>query len=60
MGKKPDDKKKKKPDKKKGKGMDIPLIPMQSDAQEMEEEMRELFQEDQVTHKHGKTEPERD
>jgi hypothetical protein len=44
----------------KKKEIHIPLIPIQDDSQIMEEEMKELFQEDQVTHKHGVTEPERD
>ena len=38
----------------------IPLVPIPSDEQELEDEMREMFQEDQVRHKHGSTEPERD
>jgi hypothetical protein len=48
-----------KPAKKKGE-IHIPLVPIPDDAEELEDEMRELFEEDQVTHKHGTTEPERD
>jgi len=54
--------KEKKPDtpKEKKKQVHIPLIPIPNDAEELEEEMQEVFQEDQVRHKHGATEPERD
>ena len=59
MGEKPKAKEPIEPEEKK-KQTHIPLIPMPNDAQELEEEMQEVFQEDQVTHKHGGTEPERD
>ena len=59
MGKEAKDKK---PDasKEKKENVHIPLIPMRDESQELEEEMLEAFQEDQVQHKHGNAEPERD
>jgi hypothetical protein len=38
----------------------IPLVSVPGDREMMADEMAELFEEDQVTHKHGRTEPERD
>lgn len=59
MSKEAKGKKATKPEDKK-KTIHIPLIPMPNEEQELEDEMREMFQEDQVRHKHGSTEPERD
>jgi hypothetical protein len=59
MGKEGKDKKPKASEEKK-KPLHIPLIPIPDDKRELEEEMLEAFQEDQVRHKHGATEPERD
>ncbi len=39
---------------------EIPLIPIQDDADAMAEEMAELFEEDKVSHQHGSSEPEAD
>ena len=39
---------------------EIPLISVPNDRDMIAEEMEELFEEDQVTHKHGNTEPEAD
>ncbi|NGZ98503.1 MAG: hypothetical protein CV089_20675 [Nitrospira sp. WS110] len=39
---------------------EIPLIPIQDDADVMAEEMAELFEEDKVSHQHGSSEPEAD
>lgn len=44
----------------KKKQIHIPLIPILDDSQELDEEMQKAFEEDQVRHKHGQTEPERD
>ena len=38
----------------------IPLPIIENDRQALDEEMQELFDEDKVTHEHGRTEPERD
>ncbi len=38
----------------------IPLVSVPGDREMLAEEMAELFEEDQVTHQHGRTEPERD
>lgn len=38
----------------------IPLVSVPTDRDMLAEEMAELFEEDQVTHQHGRTEPERD
>ena len=59
MGKESKDKKPVPPEDKK-KPVHIPLTPIRDDSQELEEEMQEAFEEDQVRHKHGHTEPERD
>lgn len=50
------------PRKKKGKpkSIEIPLPIVPNDEPTMEDEMSELFNEDKVKHKHGRTEPERD
>mgnify|MGYP007100011823 CR=1 FL=1 len=37
---------------------ELPLIAVPNDHQAMEDEMSELFEEDQVTHQHGSSEPE--
>ncbi|MGH7254879.1 MAG: hypothetical protein ACREI3_03790 [Nitrospirales bacterium] len=39
---------------------EIPLVSVPNDADQIADEMAELFEEDQVTHKHGNTEPEGD
>ena len=59
MGKEAKDKKPD-PSKEKKESVHIPLIPMRDESQELEEEMLEAFQEEQVQHKHGNAEPERD
>lgn len=59
MGEESKEKKSAPPEEEKKK-IHIPLIPILNDSQELEEEMLEVFEEDQVRHKHGKTEPERD
>jgi hypothetical protein len=38
----------------------IPLVSVPHDRDMLADEMAELFEEDQVTHQHGRTEPERD
>jgi hypothetical protein len=38
----------------------IPLVSVPGDEEMLASEMAELFEEDQVTHQHGRTEPERD
>ena len=38
----------------------IPLVSVPGDKEMLADEMAELFEEDQVTHQHGRTEPERD
>lgn len=45
-----------KPKKKK----EIPIVSVPTDREMIADEMAELFDEDQVTHQHGRTEPERD
>ncbi|MCI0529732.1 MAG: hypothetical protein L0Y56_20005 [Nitrospira sp.] len=59
MGKESKEKKSVPPEEKK-KQIHIPLIPILDDSQELDEEMQKAFEEDQVRHKHGGTEPERD
>ncbi len=39
---------------------EIPLVSVPSDNDAIAEDMAELFEEDQVTHKHGSAEPEGD
>lgn len=39
---------------------EIPLVSVPNDRDMIAEEMAEMFEEDQVTHKHGGTEPEGD
>ena len=39
---------------------EIPLVSVPTDRDMIADEMAELFDEDQVTHQHGRTEPERD
>ena len=39
---------------------EIPLVSVPNDQEMIADEMAELFEEDQVTHKHGNTEPEGD
>lgn len=58
MGKESGARKKKK--KKEKKPTFIPLTPIPDESAELEEELKEIFEEDRVTHKHGGTEPERD
>lgn len=48
------------PDEKPRARKEIPLIPIQDDADVMAEEMAELFEEDKVSHQHGSSEPEAD
>jgi len=48
------------PDEKPKARKEIPLIPIQDDADVMAEEMAELFEEDKVSHQHGSSEPEAD
>ncbi len=38
----------------------IPLIKVPNDSEILEEELKEMFDEDKVTHKHGNAEPEAD
>ncbi len=38
----------------------IPLPVIPGDEKTLHDEMADLFEEDQVTHRHGRTEPERD
>lgn len=38
----------------------IPLVSIPNDADMIAEEMAELFEEDEVTHQHGSSEPEAD
>lgn len=54
--KKPDQSKEK--EKKKPINISLPVLP--SDESTLDDEMAELFNEDKVTHQHGRTEPERD
>lgn len=39
---------------------EIPLVSVPNDRDMLADEMAELFEEDQVTHKHGNVEPESD
>lgn len=39
---------------------EIPLVSVPNDREMLADEMAELFEEDQVTHKHGNAEPEGD
>ncbi len=39
---------------------EIPLVSVPNDGEMIAEEMAELFEEDQVTHEHGNSEPEGD
>lgn len=38
----------------------IPLIKVPNEAEQMEEELEEIYNQDKVTHKHGNAEPESD
>jgi hypothetical protein len=38
----------------------IPLVHVPNDEELLEEEMRDIFKEDQVTHRQGSSEPEKD
>ncbi len=60
MGGKKGQKHRKKKDEKPKKSTHIPLIPMPSDKETLEDEMRDIFEEDKVEHRHGSSEPERD
>ena len=40
--------------------IEIPLISTPNDQEEMERELEEIYNEEKVTHRHGRTEPERD
>lgn len=51
-----DDEAKKRPKERK----EIPLVSVPGDDDAIAEDMAELFEEDQVTHKHGSAEPEGD
>lgn len=46
--------------KKKSFPLTIPLIKVPNEAEQMEEELEEMYNEDKVTHKHGNAEPESD
>ena len=48
------------PDHKPESRKEIPLVSVPNDEEMIAEEMAELFEEDQVTHRHGDTEPEGD
>ncbi|WP_447973427.1 hypothetical protein [Nitrospira sp. Kam-Ns4a] len=48
------------PDKEPKLRKELPLVSVPDDRALIEEEMAELFEEDQVTHQHGSTEPEGD
>ena len=39
---------------------EIPLVSVPNDRDAIADDMAEMFDEDQVTHQHGRTEPERD
>lgn len=54
------DKKHKEPDKPEKPRKEIPLVSVPNDRDMIADEMAELFEEDQVTHKHGSSEPESD
>lgn len=45
---------------KKSKSDSLPIVEVSFESQSIHNEMEELFDEDQVTHKHGSTEPEAD
>lgn len=57
--KKPETKDKKKEEKKK-ETTHIPLRFIRNDNEEMEEDLKEIFDEDKVTHRQGSSEPEAD
>ncbi|MHB8482474.1 MAG: hypothetical protein ACYDBV_07040 [Nitrospiria bacterium] len=40
--------------------LSIPLIKIPNEAELIEEELQDMFDEDKVTHKHGNSEPESD
>ncbi|MBI1821440.1 MAG: hypothetical protein HY036_10200 [Nitrospirae bacterium] len=40
--------------------LSIPLIKVPNEAELLEEELQDMFDEDKVTHKHGNSEPESD
>jgi hypothetical protein len=48
------------PSPKKSIPLGIPLIKVPNEAEMMEEELEEIFNEDKVTHQHGNAEPESD
>jgi len=58
-GKMPEDKDKETPPKKPP-SLIIPLIKVPNDAELIEEELEEMYNEDKVTHQHGDSEPESD
>lgn len=45
---------------KKDNSLRIPLRLVPNEAESLAEEMREIFDEDKITHRHGSAEPERD
>ena len=45
---------------KKSFSLSIPLIKVPNDAELIEEELQDIFDEDKVTHQHGSSEPEAD
>lgn len=60
---KSEEKQKKQPEKEPAEekdSLDIPLVEVPDDAELLEEEMMDIFNEDQVKHQQGPTEPERD
>ena len=57
---KPEETQKGDPVPKKSFSLSIPLIKVPNDAELIEEELQEMFDEDKVTHQHGSSEPEAD
>ena len=49
-----------KPEAPKPKKKEIPIVSVPTDREMIADEMADLFEEDEVTHQHGRTEPERD
>lgn len=58
--KKPDETKDKKKEEKKKETTHIPLRFIRNDSEELEEDLKEIFDEDKVTHRQGSSEPEAD
>ncbi len=56
----PEEPKKEEQPPKKSISLSIPLIKIPNEAELLEEELQDMFDEDKVTHKHGNSEPEAD